>query len=147
MVAPPHIPVGTVPMIRVLVADDDPAVLRLWARVLRSAFRVDVLLAEDGASAMARIDDGRIDLVITDYRMPLFTGIDVIAHAHRRRPTLPVVLVSGDLREPLLREAALLGVDEVLAKPFRLEDAILAVRGALAGAGSAAASRFAGEPP
>lgn len=134
-------------MKRVLVADDDPGVLRLWARVLRSAFRVEVVFAADGASAMAWIDDGRIDLLITDYRMPRFTGVDVIAHARRRSSTLPVVLVSGDLREPLLREAARLGVYEVLAKPFRLEDAIHAVRGALARAGSAAASRAAGEPP
>lgn len=119
-------------MIRVLVADDDLAILGLWARVLRSAFPVEIVFAEDGASAMARVEEGRIDLLITDQRMPLFSGIDVIARAQLRRPALPVVLVSGDSREPLLRDAARLGVSEVLTKPFRIDEAIAAVRRALA---------------
>jgi CheY-like chemotaxis protein len=122
--------------VRVLVADDEAAILSWWARLLRASFDAEVVLVHDGAAAVERLDEEHFDLVVTDYRMPRLTGIDVIRHAHRRFPSLPALLVTGEPSDQVISDAALVGAAGLLIKPFDLDAARRAVSAALLSRGS-----------
>ena len=81
-----------------LIADDQEVYRRLLARLARIAFGGDAAIsfARDGAEAIARLRDNRVDLVITDLRMPRATGLEVARVARLIHPETQVVLVSAD---------------------------------------------------
>ncbi len=79
----------------VLLVDDDIDVLRLASAALRSVgYRV--IEADNGSAALAIIDQGtNIDILVTDLVMPGMHGSALAAEARRRRPGLPVMLITG----------------------------------------------------
>lgn len=80
---------------RVLLVDDDASVREVVAAGLRDA-GYQVIEAESAAAALAVIDRGDdVDILVTDLVMPGMRGSDLLAEARRRRPSLPVVLVTG----------------------------------------------------
>jgi len=103
---------------RVLIADDQESIRSLFDRVL-SADGHDVVLAPDGASALAAIHRQRPDVVLLDVAMPLVNGLDVCRQLKADPATrlTPVVLVSGqtDLEDRINGIEA--GADEYLSKP------------------------------
>ncbi|MEZ4405523.1 MAG: EAL domain-containing protein [Polyangiales bacterium] len=77
-----------------LLIDDDPAVLRSYARVLRGAgFAVETL--SEGANVTARLAESDFDLVISDVSLPDVNGVSVLKAAREFDPELPVVLITG----------------------------------------------------
>ena len=103
---------------RVLIADDQESIRSLFDRVL-SADGHDVVLAPDGASALAAIHRQRPDVVLLDVAMPLVNGLEVCRQLKADPATrlTPVVLVSGqtDLEDRINGIEA--GADEYLSKP------------------------------
>lgn len=111
-------------MYRVLVVDDDTAIRRLLAEVLREE-GYEVLEAADGAAALAMARERRPHLVIMDLRMPLMNGIEAIK-ALRADPTLAGLSILAMSAGTVLRaEATALPVNGLIDKPFDL-DAVLA---------------------
>ncbi len=82
---------------RVLVVDDDPRVVRLLSRLLRSAGRYEVVRAFDGQEALRLMSDDPPDLVLLDLAMPELDGYGVVEHMERdpRLAAIPVVIVSA----------------------------------------------------
>lgn len=101
----------------VLVVDDDEGVRNLTARVLKLA-GYEVVVTANGQEALAVLTPGsRVDVVITDVRMPYMNGYDFAARLVSDFPHLPILFMSGfDIH---LGSIALPG--PVLAKPFRPE--------------------------
>jgi len=103
----------------VLVIDDDTNLLRALKKVL-SAAGADVTCTEWAGDALDILTNRktRIDLVITDLRMPLVSGITVLYSIHQMFPALPVVVLtafgSAELRNTCLRE----GAADFLEKPM-----------------------------
>lgn len=113
---------------RILVVDDEPDILKLSSRILESA-GFDVLVASDGREALGVFMRHRaeIGLVLTDLAMPGMNGFTLIWALRRAKPDLRVMVATGQGTEANLRELELMGVREVLLKPFsrtRLVDAI-----------------------
>ena len=81
----------------VLVVDDDSQIRRYIKIVMQSA-GVQVLEAEDGLEGLEvfRVWRGRIDLVITDIRMPRMKGTDLAILLRRESPSIPLIFVSGE---------------------------------------------------
>lgn len=81
----------------VLIVDDDLRIRRYIKTILQSA-DVQVLEASDGLEAleMFRACTSRIDLVITDIRMPRMTGTDLAKSLRSNCPTIPLIFVSGE---------------------------------------------------
>lgn len=103
---------------RVLVTDDDMAQRLLLRRSLEEE-GYDVVEAENGTEALARIsEDTDIRLLLTDLAMPQMDGYDLINAVRRQelRHTYIIVLTSFDDRESLLK-ALELGADDYLTKP------------------------------
>lgn len=85
---------------RILVAEDDCT----QAKVLRFnlvAAGYDVTIASDGRQAWMAAQRGRFDVLITDYKMPYLTGLDLcqLLRQDRRYADLPIILLSSFCRE------------------------------------------------
>jgi CheY-like chemotaxis protein len=107
--------------VRVLVIDDEPFVRETLGDILRQQHH-DVVVADDGASGLARFREGTFDLVMTDLAMPGMSGWQVAQAVKAARPKVPVVLVTGWGVEVQADELHTHGVDRVMTKPFRFED-------------------------
>ena len=115
----PDATVSSLPLgLRALLVEDDPDVRRVTTRMLRS-MGCRVTPVASGERALALLDQGRgIDFILSD--VALGTGIRgtrVAAEARRRRPGLPVLLMSGFSPE-LLDEDPGFPLDTLLTKPF-----------------------------
>ena len=89
---------------RVLLVDDDRAVLRAMERlVLRMRPDCSVRSISDGKAAIAALDAEPFDLVLTDIRMPGINGVEVLRHAQSSRPEAVRVAVSGYAAPPEVR--------------------------------------------
>jgi excisionase family DNA binding protein len=104
---------------RILVVDDDPAVLDLLGKSLQLS-DYDVDLCSDGHSALEKLSGREYDLLIVDLKMPGMDGLSVIREARRRSLELPVIIVTGFSTEANAIEAINLGVSGYLTKPFRM---------------------------
>ncbi len=111
------------PKKRVLVADDQPAVLAALSEYLESSGYVP-LPCKDGGEALAIIRTTPPELVVIDASMPVLSGMDVVRHIRFLcgNHSLPVLVITGRT-DPDIQEAALrAGAHRVLTKPFRLAD-------------------------
>jgi two-component system response regulator FlrC len=115
---------------RVLVVEDDPILRDLIGDWLLAAGYC-VGLAAEGRSGIAEAQAQRPALVVTDIHMPGVGGATVIAEVTRLYPGIPVIAISGHFRseDGLTPEQAMaLGARRTLAKPFKRQDVIGAVR-------------------
>ena len=109
---------------RVLVVDDDPDILRLLREILREAGWT-VIVAENGAAALARVADVRPQLILLDKLMPVMDGT-TFAAAYRRRPDAAPIVALCAARDAA-EWADSIGAVGYLAKPFDLERLIATV--------------------
>jgi PAS domain S-box-containing protein len=115
---------------RVLVVDDEEALLAVTCEVLKHIGYEPVACA-DGSAALAAFQSDRIDAVIADEVMPGITGTQLARALRGRRADLPIVLVSG-YSGPMLTERALAaGITEVLKKPVQSRELAAALARAL----------------
>jgi two-component system cell cycle sensor histidine kinase/response regulator CckA len=113
----------------VLVVEDEE-VLRAGIRRLLQNEGYNVLEAPDGATALQLLDatpSDQIALVLTDLRMPVMDGRQLAAALARRRPSLPIVFMSGFTAQLMDLRLVSPGL-AFLAKPFRNDDLLAAVK-------------------
>jgi DNA-binding NarL/FixJ family response regulator len=82
------------PFRRILVVDDDPMVLQSVKMILKSAGH-SVDTAADATQALARIEEGRFDLVVADLRLPGMRGDELARQIKSRNPSQRVILLTG----------------------------------------------------
>ena len=118
----------TKPFKTVLLVDDDDDVLHLlaWAFVDNG---FEVAAVDSGTRAVEMLAIGSFDALVTDLRLPDFSGAEIIRQMRDLGVVIPTVVISGYagcLEASRLHE---LGVDGVLPKPFRIPDLLQQVRG------------------
>lgn len=109
---------------KVLIIDDDPALLRLMAMAFQAA-GFGVVSADNGRKGVRMASAHRPDLVVTDIVMPDIEGIGAIRAIKQGARPPKVIAISGAGRSrgaDYLSWAKHLGADEVLAKPFRMAE-------------------------
>lgn len=120
------------PRYRALVVDDERLLRRVLTRTL-TQIGFDVEEASNGQIALGRIHSAYFDLVVSDVRMPVMGGLDLLEAIARDRPQLPVILMSASSEVPTLEAARALGAVDFLRKPFSSVDlqksALLAAAG------------------
>ena len=120
-----------------VVADDDPDILRLLERRLsRRGYRV--VTAADGRAALDAVRRSAPDAVVLDRVMPAMSGEAVCAalKADERTAAIPVVLLSAQASEQDIVEGFGVGADDYLTKPFDLEELDERLRRLVAAAGA-----------
>jgi len=111
---------------RVLIADDDPQLVRAL-RITLASHGYDVLAAPDGAAAVALAAKLPPDLVMLDLGMPRLDGVGVI-RALRGWTTAPIIVVSGRTGSADKIEALDAGADDYVTKPFQIDELLARLR-------------------
>lgn len=116
--------------IRVLIVEDE-ALIR-WS--LRRKFEergYEVLEAETGEVADARLAEGDFDLVMLDYQLPDMTGLDVLRRLRERDQDAVVIMMTAYSTIKTAVDAMRLGAFDYLAKPFQMDELLFTVDKAL----------------
>lgn len=102
---------------RILLVDDEEALLRVLGRTLSNA-GFDVVTAGDGREAMEAFEAGEFDLVISDITMPRMNGIELLRAVRERNIDIPVVLMTASPLVESAMEAVEYGATRYLSKPI-----------------------------
>ena len=100
----------------VLVADDESLIREMLTDELTDHPDIEVFEADGGLSAMKKLKENKIDLMITDLIMPNQSGIETILEVKKLYPRIKIFAISGS--EENLRKAKTFGADQVFEKPF-----------------------------
>lgn len=105
------------PSRRILVVDDDVHIREIISvTLIQTGYKVDT--AKDGADAWKALNAVSYFLLITDYKMPKVTGLELIKKLRSEDRMLPVILVSGTMPTEELKRHTWLRIDALLSKPF-----------------------------
>ncbi|MCB2147784.1 MAG: response regulator [Deltaproteobacteria bacterium] len=105
---------------RILIVDDDPAVLELVSK-MAARLGYHPTVAEDGVDALYYLTRNRYDLVLTDYEMPFIDGYQLADQIKERHFGTRVIVMTGSCDPDVLDMLDGCGiVDGVLLKPFNL---------------------------
>jgi two-component system response regulator FlrC len=116
----------------ILVVEDDEVALDLLAEILRRS-RFHVWTAASVPVAVDILRKTKVDLVLSDIRMPEQGGMDLLRHIRKSHSEIPVVLLSAFGDEHLWVEALSAGAVDLIPKPFRKQEIIDVINKTLAG--------------
>jgi DNA-binding response OmpR family regulator len=122
-------------MIRILVIEDESRIMSFLSRAFE-AEGFDVDGADNGSDGFERAVRGPYDLVILDLLLPQLDGLRVLRELHRRRPELPVVIVSARSDLPTKLRGFEFGANDYLTKPFAVDELLARVRAQLRARGN-----------
>jgi putative two-component system response regulator len=115
---------------RILVIDDEQVIRNLMCEILERV-GYETMGAETADEALAQLEDARIALIVSDIVMPGLSGLELLEEVRARRPSLPVILVTGAGTYENLSQAVTRGADGLVIKPFSHADLQNAVAAAL----------------
>jgi two-component system nitrate/nitrite response regulator NarL len=108
-------------MIRILIADDHPLVLRGVEGLFDPADYQVVATCADGAAALEQIQAGGCDIAVIDLNMPGRTGLDILREVRRTASSVRIVLLTATIDDASLVEAINCGVDGLVLKETAAE--------------------------
>jgi PAS domain S-box-containing protein len=118
---------------RVIYVDDDEALVFLVKRVLtRKGYQVTTFTDPRQAVAALRRDAQGCDLLVTDYNMPGYSGVDLLRDVKKLRPNLPVALASGYVTPEIEHDALAAGARALIHKPNDVDELCATVQKLLA---------------
>lgn len=118
---------------RVLLVEDEPTVAMLIKESLTDlGDKFVVETAASGEEALGQVQNGPWDLVVTDYRMPGITGLELIENLREKTPTTRTILMTAYGSEEVEEAARRLKVYHYITKPFPLADLKHIIQDALA---------------
>lgn len=113
-------------MLKILIAEDDVELRRLYARALeRSGYQV--LGAADGREALEVLEREYIDLLISDVMMPRMDGYELVSSLRDAGITTPVLMITAKDAFDDMRRGFLSGSDDYMVKPVNLGEMVLRV--------------------
>ncbi|HZB23644.1 MAG TPA: response regulator [Gaiellaceae bacterium] len=117
-------------MTQILVIDDEPVIRELMREILQLDGH-HTIGAETAERALELLEQQQVSLVVSDIMMPGLSGLELLEEVHARRPSLPVILVTGAGTYDNLTQAVTRGADGLVIKPFSHADLQNAVSAAL----------------
>lgn len=113
-----------------LIVDDDESIVLLLHDLLTYEEQYRVTVATDPRAALELLRSEPFDLLITDYRMPGMTGLDLIGEARRLNPDIIGILVTGFVWPDAAAEAGKAGAYDLMPKPLNMGEVRVTVRNA-----------------
>jgi DNA-binding NtrC family response regulator len=111
------------PLKRVLIVDDEAAIVSLLSTVLRGK-GWDVTEARSGTEGIDLLDRSRFDVILTDLVMPGDSGIDLLRASKEVRPDVEVILMTGCATAETAIEAMRNGAFHYIMKPLKIEEVV-----------------------
>lgn len=116
---------------RLLVIDDEPNMLRLLKTILMDKTGFTVITTNNPLEVQSLLRQEPFDLVITDLKMPLVDGLDLIAIIKKIDVHLPIIIITAYGTSEIADEALKKGAYDFIVKPFRKETILITVKRAL----------------
>ncbi|RLA87752.1 MAG: sigma-54-dependent Fis family transcriptional regulator [Deltaproteobacteria bacterium] len=116
---------------RILVVDDEPNMLRLLKTVITDKTDYEVVTTNNSLEVTKLLQDEHFDLVITDLKMPLVDGMDVIEITKKTDPNIPIIIITAYGTIETADEAVQKGAYDFITKPFRRETILITIKRAL----------------
>ena len=116
---------------RILVVDDEPNMLRLLKTVITDKTDYEVVTTNNSLEVPKLVQDEHFDLVITDLKMPLVDGMDVIEITKKNDPNIPIIIITAYGTIETAEEAVQKGAYDFITKPFRRETILITIKRAL----------------
>jgi two-component system NtrC family response regulator len=107
--------------LRILIVDDETAQRELVGGFLKKQGH-EVLLAGSGAEALGQVKDTRVDLVISDFKMPGMSGLELLRNVKAVNPEIPFILVTAYGTVETAVQAMKDGAADYVTKPLDLEE-------------------------
>ena len=108
------------PNMNVLVVDDADTMRRIVCNLLRGLGLKNLREAENGNAALQQLKALKADLVVSDWNMPVMTGIDLLRaiRADEELKHIPVLMVTAEAKKENIIEAVQAGASNYIVKPF-----------------------------
>ncbi|MHB8069141.1 MAG: response regulator [Desulfobaccales bacterium] len=114
---------------RILVIDDEPNMLRLLKTILIGSY--EVIATNNPLEVSKLLQEDSFDLVISDLKMPLVDGIDLVDIIKKIDVDLPIIIITAYGTSEIAKEAVQKGAYDFITKPFRKETILISIKRAL----------------
>jgi putative two-component system response regulator len=104
----------------ILVVDDDPYVRGAVSTLLKE-YGYWVIMSENGVNAMSQLHENKIDVVLTDIKMPGISGIELLERIRDFDSDIPVILMTGYAELDIAIDAVKKNAFDFITKPYKLE--------------------------
>src|SRR6266852_5629847 len=112
---------------RILIAEDDPALASFVRKGLEAEhYAVDI--SADGEQARALAGEFDFDLVVLDLNLPRLDGVSILRYLRTRKPSMPILVLTGRNRVEDRVQCLDLGADDYLGKPFSVTELSARIR-------------------
>ncbi len=111
-------------MANILIVDDSGTMRKIIMRGIRQAgYKVEVFKeAGDGLQGLEQLDDGGVDLILSDVNMPNMNGLDFVKAVRQKHGNgTPIVMITTEGSDDIVNEARASGANGYLKKPFTPE--------------------------
>jgi len=127
-----EVQINSKPIQKVLLVDDEEAILNSLRRVLRNE-PYELLFARSGEAALSSLQEHAIDLVVSDARMPGMDGATLLSEINKRNPDCMTILLTGYADLPTIVKAINEGkIYRYISKPWDDDELLITLRQALA---------------
>ena len=116
---------------RILVVDDEPNMLRLLKTILMDKTGYTVVTTNNPLEVKGLLQEEHYDLVVSDLKMPLIDGIDLIDIIKEVNAHLPIIIITAYGTSGVGEEAVKKGAYGFITKPFRKETILITIKRAL----------------
>jgi len=110
-------------MKNLLLVDDEMIFLKSLAEGLRMVNKdYNIMLAKNGEHAIRVLKSVRVDLLLTDLKMPVMDGFDLLLEIFKNYPYLPVIVTSSFSNDDVIKKINSMGFFHFIEKPFEFDD-------------------------
>ncbi len=107
---------------RVLIVDDEADIRTVMELELEAYF--DTISAKDGKEALEKVQQERVDMVVTDLAIPIFDGVELLKRMRDKGYEMPVTIISGQHEEFVLEKVKTLPNVKVFSKPVEMNELV-----------------------
>jgi two-component system chemotaxis response regulator CheY len=111
---------GELVMANVLIVDDSSTMRKIISRSLRQAGLAvdDIFEAGDGIEGLSVLGEKKVDLILSDINMPNMDGLEFIKQVRANGNAVPIVMITTEGGEDIIKEALASGASASIKKPF-----------------------------
>ncbi len=112
--------------INILIVDDEQIMRDLLDKIL-SREGYNIITATDGVDALEKLNCTKVDIVISDMKMPKMNGFELLKHIKTDYEGIGIIIMTAYGDTYTVKDALLLGADEYITKPFKSYEISLVV--------------------
>ena len=105
---------------KVLVVDDFATMRRILKNILKQIGFTKIIDADDGSTALAMLKKNKVDLIISDWNMPMVSGLELLkaVRSDESIKDMPFLMVTAESQKDSVVQAIQAGVSNYVVKPF-----------------------------